>query len=113
MPRVSRPAPARVSASPDAVRQAAIDELGASADPSAAGDGTTETLVVASEPDTQPAAQLTITLSTGGDDTTLVAIHSSSEIAIPFFGWFFKPLVALERRRAREHALAVLQANAA
>ncbi|MDP9334662.1 MAG: hypothetical protein M3Q30_15340, partial [Actinomycetota bacterium] len=37
-------------------------------------------------------------------------ITSTGEIDIPFFGWFFLPLVRIAHRRARSHAVETLRA---
>ena len=96
MPRVPRSSLVRLAASPDAVRAAATEHLGAH--PLANG-----TLEVPAPPDQQPAISLALTV-TGTADASAVAITSTGDIEIPFFGWFFRPLVGIAHRRARAHA---------
>jgi len=45
--------------------------------------------------------------------TTDAEISATATTEIPFFGWFFVPLVVLARRRAQQHAAAALTAAAA
>jgi MFS family permease len=94
--------PTRLPASPDAVRSAAIQSLGATTD----GDSV---LVVPAAPGAQPAIDLTLEVRADGAGSS-VAIHTDGGVDIPFFGWFFIPLVAIARRRSRAHALACIEA---
>lgn len=79
----------------------------------------TEIVEVSTEAGFQPPLVLTITLrddaprdgNSDGATATLVDIEASGTVTIPFFGWFFRPLAAIARRRARDHALAVLRAE--
>ena len=109
MPRVPRSSLVRFAAPPDGVAAAAVERLGARP----AGDGAYE---VAAPPDAQPAIELTLRLtpaagdSGGGTDGTNVVITSTGEIDIPFFAWWFRPLVRIAHRRARAHAIATLRA---
>ena len=106
MPRVPRSSLVRLAAPPDAVAAAAVERLGAHR----VGDGTYE---VAAPPDEQPAIGLTLRLTPVDNETgggTDVAITSTGEIDIPFFGWFFRPLVRIAHRRARAQAIATLRA---
>jgi MFS family permease len=109
MPRVPRSSLVRFAAPPDALAAAAVERLGARP----AGDGGYE---VAAPPDAQPAIELTLRLtptagdSGGGTDGTDVVITSTGEIDIPFFAWWFRPLVRIAHRRARAHAIATLRA---
>jgi MFS family permease len=105
MPRVPRRPPTRLAASPDAVRGAAVDALGATPN----SDGT---LAVAAAPGAQPAIDLTLEVNPDGDGSS-VAIRAEGRIDIPFFGWFFVPLTAIARRRARDHALGCIEASLA
>jgi MFS family permease len=102
MPRVPRSSLVRLAASPDAVTSAAIERLGATRNP----DGT---LVVAAPPDSQPAIALSLRLRPVVDGAE-VEIEATGSIDLPFFGWFFQPLVALAHRRARAHAAETLRA---
>src|SRR5262245_18521787 len=94
--------PTRIPASPDAVRNAAIESLGATADGHSV-------LLVPAAPGAQPAIDLTLEVRAVGAGSS-VEIHTDGGVDIPFFGWFFIPLVAISRRRRRTHALAFLQA---
>jgi predicted MFS family arabinose efflux permease len=80
----------------------AVDRLGATA-------GDNRILEIAPRDDRQPAIGLTLTL-TGVDGHTDVAVASTGAIDLPFFGWFFRPLVRIAHRRSRAHALETLQA---
>ncbi len=106
MPRVPRSSLVRLAAPPDAVAAAAVERLGARP----AGDGTYE---VAAPPDEQPAIGLTLRLTPADDEGgggTDVAITSTGEIDIPFFGWWFQPFVFIAHRRARAYAIETLRA---
>ena len=106
MPRVPRSSLVRLAAPPDAVAAAAVERLGARP----VGDGTYD---VAAPPDEQPAIALTLRLTPVDDEAgggTDVAITSTGEIDIPFFGWWFRPLVRIAHRRSRAHAIATLRA---
>src|SRR6478672_6279264 len=99
MPRRS---PTHLSASPDAARAAAIEGLGAQ--PS---EG--EALVVAPRPEQQPQVELTLEFRRDGAGCT-VDVRAEGGVDIPFFGWFFVPLVWLAHRRASAHAIATIEA---
>jgi MFS family permease len=75
----------------DQVRHAAVAHLGAV--PGADG-----TLTIPASPDHQPAIGLTLTLRENGQGTD-VDIVPDGGVDIPFFGFFFRPLVAIARRR--------------
>jgi MFS family permease len=102
MPRVPRSSLVRLAATPDAVSAAAIEHLSATP----IDDGILE---LAGRPDQQPSISLTLTL-TGDESHTDVAIASTGSIDIPFFGWFFRPLVRVAHGRARRHAVDTLRA---
>jgi MFS family permease len=102
MPRVPRSSLVRLAASPDAVVSAAVEQLGATQNL----DGT---LVVVAPSDTQPAIVLTLAIRPVADGTE-VAITAAGSIDIPFFAWFFRPLVAVAHRRARAHAIETIRA---
>jgi MFS family permease len=102
MPRVPRSSLVRLAASPDAVVAAALERLGAVREP----DGT---FVVAAPFDSQPAIVLSLRLHPGADGTDL-EVTSTGSIDIPFFGWFFQPLVGIAHRRARAHAVETIRA---
>jgi MFS family permease len=106
MPRVPRSSLVRLAASLDAVESAIVERLGATSSPTA---DPSRTFVVAAPVDQQPAIGLTLGLS-AADGGTDVAIASTGAIDIPFFGWFFRPLVAIAHRRARVHAIETLRA---
>ncbi len=103
MPRVARSSLVRLAAPSDAVSTAAVDRLGAALP-------TPGVLVIAPLPDAQPAITLTLEL-TPADDGTEVTVTSAGGIDIPFFGWFFRPLVVVAQRRARAHAVDSLRAE--
>jgi MFS family permease len=84
------------------VRAAAIERLGAVEAP----DGV---LTVQPPAEQQPAIVLQFVLTTA-NGVTDVAITSTGGIDIPFFAWFFRPLVRIAHRRARAHAAGVLRA---
>jgi MFS family permease len=102
MPRVARSSLVRLAVPIDAVSAAVVDRLGAHP------DGDTR-FVVAPPPDAQPAITLTLDLVPTGTETD-VTIAAAGGIDIPFFAWFFRPLVAIAQRRARGHAIATLRA---
>jgi len=103
MPRVPRSSLVRLAATPGIVGEAAVAHLGA--EPAGA-----TTFVVHPPLDQQPAIGLTLVLTPSGRDTE-VAVTSSGDIEIPFFGWAFRPLVRIAHRRLRAHAIATLQAT--
>jgi MFS family permease len=104
MPRVRRRPPVRLSAPPDSVRAAALT----SPDASQLADGRVR-VAVADHGLTEVAVVLELT--DAGDGTTLVGTEGVGQIGIPFFGWAFRPLVALSRRRTERHAVGRLQAE--
>jgi MFS family permease len=103
MPRVPRSSLVRLAASPDAVAAAATAHLDAHS------VGTPGRLEVAEPVDRQPAIALGLDVESAGDGTALY-ITSTGEIELPFFGWFFRPLVRIAHRRARKHAVATIEA---
>src|SRR5262245_59354203 len=117
MPRVTRPAPARIAASADVVRDAAIARFGATSEDEAedASEGTTDgarqVLEFPDSDDRRPSFAMTITLR-GDGDSTLVDVHPHTEVDIPFFAWFFRPMTAVSRRRATTFAVESLRAEA-
>ena len=61
--------------------------------------------------DRQPAISLTLDLTTPSTAAPTSRSPPTGEIDIPFFGWFFRPLVARSRTAAtRAHAIATLRA---
>jgi MFS family permease len=104
MRRVPRTARVHLAAPPHAVRDAAVADFGA------IQQGDSRRLLVKAPDNQQPAISLTIRLTPNGSGTD-VAVSSDGGIDIPFFGWFFRPLVAIAHRRARTHAVAVLRAT--
>jgi predicted MFS family arabinose efflux permease len=105
MPRVSPPAPLHFAAPPGDVREAARRSLGAV-------PGADSALLVDASYGREPAVTVTlaVTASSGGTDVTATA---AGRIDIPFFGWFFRPLAAIARRRAARHVLATVAAAVA
>ncbi len=107
MPRVPRSSLVRLAAPPDAVADAAVEHLGARP----AGVGTAATFEVDEPVDRQPAISLTL-LTTPVDGGTDLTITSAGDIELPFFGWFFRPLVGIAHRRTRAHAIATIRGRA-
>jgi MFS family permease len=103
MPRMPRSSLVRLAASPDAVSAAATAHLDAR---SAGAPGRLE---VAEPVDRQPAIALGLDVEPAGEGTEL-HITSTGEIELPFFSWFFRPLVRIAHRRARHHAVATIEA---
>ena len=101
MPRVPQRSPVRLAAPIDAVRSAAIDRLGAQTTDD-------EQLQVAGGGNGQ-SANLNLRLRADGASTTVEAT-SDGQPHVPFFGWFFRPLFAVERRRTVDRAIGVLRA---
>ncbi|HEY3238793.1 MAG TPA: hypothetical protein VGL92_04445, partial [Acidimicrobiia bacterium] len=56
---------------------------------------------------------LQIRLGPGRDGTTQVRLEAPDPPAIPYFGWFVRPIVRSAHRRALTHAVAVLRATIA
>ena len=103
MPRVPRSSLVRLAAPPDAVGAAAIAHL------DARSTGEPGQLEIDEPADRQPAIALGLDLTPAGNGTDL-QITSTGEIELPFFGWFFRPLVRIAHRRARQHAVATIEA---
>src|SRR5438552_17214411 len=93
MPRVPRSSLVGLAATPDAVGAAAVERLGAIP----AGDGTFE---VPPPPDQQPSIALAPHVAPAGGGAE-GSIRSTGAIDMPFFGWFFVPLIRIAHRRAR------------
>jgi len=102
---VRSPSPLRIDAGPAVVEAAAVAALGARAD----GGGH---LRVPSPPGRQVPIDVGLELRADGTGTA-VALRAEPGPAIPFFGRFFRPLVALARRRAVAHTAAALEAAVA
>ena len=95
MPRVPRASPVRLAAPPTRCAPAAIERARRDRRaPTARCDRSRPTR-------TRPAIGLTLTLAADGDDGTASASTPTGGIDIPFFGWFFRPLVGDRARRAR------------
>jgi MFS family permease len=103
MPRVPTRSPLELTASPDAVRAAAERALGAQP----GGDGA---LMIEPAPERQPAFTQTLRVVPGPNGGSTVEAGAEGGVDIPFFGWFFVPLVAIARRRAVTHTLDALRA---
>jgi MFS family permease len=103
MPRMPRSSLVRLAAPPDAVSAAATEHL------DARSAGTPGRLEIAEPVDRQPAIALGLDLTPAGDGTDM-QVTSTGEIELPFFGWFFRPLVRIAHRRARAHAVATIEA---
>ena len=106
MPRVRRRPPVRLSAPPDAVRAAAFTCL----DATPLDDGRVR-VAVADHGLPDVAVDLELTASASGD--TLVATERVGRVHIPFFGWAFRPLIAISQGRTTRYAIARLQAEVA
>ncbi len=99
MPRVQRPAPIRLAAPVSAVRDAAVAGLNARID----ADGTLRTGA-----DGEPGTALAMHLDGDGEGTRL-AIEPVGRIDIPFFAWFFRPMLAIAHKREVAYAEATLR----
>jgi MFS family permease len=104
MPRVRRRPPVRLSAPPDAVRAAALAGL----DATTLDDGRVR-VAVADHGLTDVAVLLDP--ASAGDGTTLLGIEAVGRIGIPFFGWAFRPLIAVSQRRTARYAIGRVQAG--
>jgi putative MFS transporter len=101
MPRVAQPVRTHLDVDAERVRRCAIDVLGATAD----GD---ETVVVPA--DGGPTADLATSLTVTADgDGSLVAADRRGHVDIPFFGWFFGPLLRIAARRHAAYAVGRLR----
>jgi MFS family permease len=104
MPRVRRRPPVRLSAPVETVHEAALTGLDGSAidahrvEVPVADHGLTGVTVV-------------LVLSGDGAHHTLVRTERDGRIGIPFFGWAFRPLVAISQRRTARYAIARLRAD--
>jgi MFS family permease len=106
MPRVARSSLVRLAATADQVGNAAVEHL------RAVGSSVPGTFEIAGSPERQPSIALTIVVTpvaSGAD----VLVESSGEIELPFFGWFFRPLVCIAHRRTRAHAVESLRSTLA
>src|SRR4051794_26855439 len=104
MPRVRRLPPARLSASLESVRAAAVDTLAGTA-----LDDHTVRVPVGDQALTEVGVDLV--LQADGADATVVTMVRHGRLDIPFFRWAFRPLVAISQRRAGRYALARLRAE--
>jgi MFS family permease len=106
MPRVARSSLVRIAATADQVGNAAVQHLHAVA---STAPGTFE---IPGPPERQPsiALRIVVTPAASGAD---VLVESSGEIDLPFFGWFFRPLVGIAHRRTRAHAVETLRSTLA
>jgi MFS family permease len=102
MPRVPKPMRHRFAAPPDAVRVAAVEQLDAA-------DGPAGTVLVGEGTERRAGVGLTIALAANGDGCD-ATITSHGGIDIPFFAFFFRPLVGVAHKRATAHAIATLEA---
>jgi MFS family permease len=102
MPRVPKPSSHRLAAPPDAVRAAAVKRLGGTPQP----DGT---VVVEAPPEQQPAIGVTVVVIPDGNGSH-VTVTPLGGVDIPFFGFFFRPLVRIAQHREVAHVIAMLEA---
>ncbi|MGQ0824350.1 MAG: MFS transporter [Actinomycetota bacterium] len=97
---MARRAPDRLAATVDEVRAAVIAQLDARPDE----DGTLRI------PNLDAPGEIAVVLRISADgDGCLVAVDSVGRIDIPFFGWFFRPMARVARRRACAHATGMLR----
>src|SRR5882724_10921457 len=103
MPRVARSSLVRLAARADLVGNVAVEHL------HAVPSGTPGTFEIDGPGDRQPsiALRIVVTGAAGGAD---VLVESSGDLDVPFFGWFFRPLVAVAHRRTRAYAIETLRA---
>src|SRR5690348_16425924 len=103
MPRVRRPPPVRLAGPADAVRAAALSCLeGATADDHAVRVPVAD----------HGLSEITVRVSLTDDgDATRVDTAGEGRIGIPFFGWAFRPLVAISQRRMARYTVAALRAE--
>jgi MFS family permease len=101
MPRVQRPAPIRLAAPVDAVRAAAVARLDAVG-------AEHNTVVIGAPSDVEPPLGITMHF-TDDRGETVVSVDAPSTVSIPFFAFFFTPLVRVQHRRAVRHAVGILR----
>ncbi len=101
MPRVQRPALIRLAAPVNAVRDAAVAELNARVE-------NETTLRTGAEPDAEPGVAQLLRLEADGTGT-LVDIERVGRIDIPFFAWFFRPMLAIAQKREAVYTEAALR----
>ena len=104
MPRVRRPPPVRLAAPADQVRAAAIEHLDGAPD----GDDRVR-IPVADHGLTD--VEVVVTIASDGPGAALVETAGQGRIGIPFFGWAFRPLVAVSQRRTARYAIGRLRAE--
>jgi MFS transporter, putative metabolite:H+ symporter len=101
MPRVPQPVLARIGAPIGEVRALAKARLGATDE----SDG-----VLAIPTEGAPNAGLATVLTLQADGTgTVVSAHGRGRLDIPFFGWFFVPMVRIAGKRSAAYTVAMLQ----
>jgi MFS family permease len=103
MPRVPKPTRHRLAAPPAAVRAIAVDQLDAAQGP----DGT---VLVGEGTERRTGVGLTITLEPDGGDATEATITPHGGVDIPFFRFFFRPLIHVAHKRAVAHTVATFEA---
>src|SRR6478609_3700291 len=104
MPRVRRLPPARLSASLESVRVAAVTTLAGTA-----LDDHTVRIPVGDQ--TLASVGVDLVLHAEDETTTVITLVGHGRLDIPFFRWAFRPLVAISQRRAGRYALARLRAE--
>jgi MFS family permease len=102
MPRVPKPTRHRLDAPPDAVRAVAVEQL-------EAAHGPEGTVVVGEGTERRTGVGLTIELEPHGDGTE-ATITPHGGIDIPFFSFFFRPMIHVAHKRAVTHAVATFEA---
>lgn len=103
MPRVRRLPPVRLAAPADAVRTAAIEKADG-----IALDANSVRVPVADRALPDVGIDLLVSSENG---TTVVTATGHGGLDIPFFGWAFRPLIAISQRRMARYAIASLQAE--
>ncbi len=111
MPHVRRRMLVELGAGPAEIRDAASRVLGVRPDPSLADGGA---VLVGSMPAaTDPDARLTVHVlpTTHADGPTEVELRSSSNVRVPYFGWFVRTLSWWGAPRVLRHAAGLLRAE--
>ena len=98
-----RRAPIHIAAPVAEVRRAALEHLGAQPTTDGAGG-----LHVSPPTTPDPAIGVRLTCTPAGEGT-LVRAETVGRLRIPFFAWFFRPLVAVAGRRMCRHAVDTLR----
>ncbi len=109
MPRVRRPSTVRLAAPVDEVRAAAIERLHAVPVTDAPPPAPSSLRLPAVDGSIAGVGAL-LDLEPDGAHSTRVTVRTEGRLDVPFFGWVFRPLVALSIRRTARYAIAALEA---